>query len=555
MMAPGSVAARFTIFVGSEGPAAAHSLSHRKASPRLLLLVLVLSTVVICATRIPTRSRFLFSWDSVNFALALDHIDMRLHQPHPPGYLGFVFAARALRPFAGDANAAFLDWNLIAAIAVAVLVFALAYEMAPRAPTRHGWIAWSVLLPSTQFWFHTNVADIYVSEMLVTLAIAYACLRVFRGEQGSFFWVACALALAAWFKLTAMALMIPLVVYCSWKSPARVPARAVGLFLVLVAGFGLVVWQVQGVAGYLDQLWSISRGTAISGRGIIAASWARSLNSNVRDVAYACSTGIGLMNIPLLVLSVAAGTSRMIPGRRTMAFALTWALPSLAVLILVHFGNRGYTLSLLPVACLAIAFVYGQQRRTGILVALLVVQALCSAAHFGFARPFSDEASGRGRKYADKTWTQKFCTEASSLTHETYFAIRRTDADMAWLRQMTARACPPGQRAAIVADSDTINWRKTMYYLPEMRSVDVPRRAGDAFLLAEGRRQLPPAASPLVLVDTCRIYWVLPERDRLLEQLNASGQLRSIRNGDARLFWMDAPVTITYTAGSIAVRP
>ncbi len=36
--------------------------------------------------RIPFMSRFLYHWDSVNYALSLERYDVRLHQPHPPGY-------------------------------------------------------------------------------------------------------------------------------------------------------------------------------------------------------------------------------------------------------------------------------------------------------------------------------------------------------------------------------------------------------------------------------------------------------------------------------------
>ena len=50
------------------------------------------SFVVVAAfvTRWPFRSRALFSWDSANYALALERIDIGAHRPHPPGYLAYV---------------------------------------------------------------------------------------------------------------------------------------------------------------------------------------------------------------------------------------------------------------------------------------------------------------------------------------------------------------------------------------------------------------------------------------------------------------------------------
>src|SRR5258707_2465234 len=68
----------------------------------------------VYVSRWPFRSHALFSWDSANFALALDKIDIAMHRPHPPGYLGYVFVARLLRHVFPDPNTALVVANLIA---------------------------------------------------------------------------------------------------------------------------------------------------------------------------------------------------------------------------------------------------------------------------------------------------------------------------------------------------------------------------------------------------------------------------------------------------------
>ena len=49
-----------------------------------------LMAAVLCAVsvalRIPFRSQFAYHWDSAQFALAINEYDMRLSQPHAPGY-------------------------------------------------------------------------------------------------------------------------------------------------------------------------------------------------------------------------------------------------------------------------------------------------------------------------------------------------------------------------------------------------------------------------------------------------------------------------------------
>src|SRR5256885_3674771 len=55
------------------------------------MLVCVLS---LCAG---LAGRFLLDIDDCNLALAIERFDVRMHQPHPPGYLGYVMLLRAAR--------------------------------------------------------------------------------------------------------------------------------------------------------------------------------------------------------------------------------------------------------------------------------------------------------------------------------------------------------------------------------------------------------------------------------------------------------------------------
>jgi len=42
------------------------------------------------------KSQWLDDWDSVQFVMAMDFLDLQLHQPHPPGYVAYIYLARAL---------------------------------------------------------------------------------------------------------------------------------------------------------------------------------------------------------------------------------------------------------------------------------------------------------------------------------------------------------------------------------------------------------------------------------------------------------------------------
>ena len=40
---------------------------------------------------VATQSQSLDDWDSVQFAMGIEHYDIRLHHPHPPGYPLYIF--------------------------------------------------------------------------------------------------------------------------------------------------------------------------------------------------------------------------------------------------------------------------------------------------------------------------------------------------------------------------------------------------------------------------------------------------------------------------------
>ena len=90
----------------------------------------LIAFTIVALTVWPLRSRHLFSWDSANYAFAVERIDISAHRPHPPGYLGYVFAARALRGLTGDVNAALVAWNVLALTAAATLTAMLAASAA-----------------------------------------------------------------------------------------------------------------------------------------------------------------------------------------------------------------------------------------------------------------------------------------------------------------------------------------------------------------------------------------------------------------------------------------
>src|SRR5947207_11361643 len=90
---------------------------------RLSALILIAGvTAILLYTNFQSIS--LDDFDSVSFALALDHFDISLQQPHPPGFPVYVAVGRAVRDIVGDSRAAL---TLVSAISGAAAVAALAW--------------------------------------------------------------------------------------------------------------------------------------------------------------------------------------------------------------------------------------------------------------------------------------------------------------------------------------------------------------------------------------------------------------------------------------------
>src|SRR5260370_42664624 len=93
--------------------------SNRMKIRRSLDCALLVTAVVL--TRFIFRSHYLYDIDSVNFALALDHFDPRVYQPHPPGYFLYVCLGRLANMIFNDSNTAFVAMSIATSAAAEFL--------------------------------------------------------------------------------------------------------------------------------------------------------------------------------------------------------------------------------------------------------------------------------------------------------------------------------------------------------------------------------------------------------------------------------------------------
>jgi hypothetical protein len=497
-----------------------------------------LASLLALVTRLPFRSHALFDWDSANFALALDHIDIAAHRPHPPGYLGYVLAGRAFQWLGASANDALVWWNIVMT-AVALFVTARwAAEASGGDSTgrRAAMAALALMATSPLLWFQTSIAEIYPSEMTGALVVAYLAWRSLSYPRGrALNGAMIALGATVAFKVSAAVLIMPLVLY-AWlhQEPGRRLRTAVwlvGAIGTVVAAFLIV--EPRFFVLLLDQFHGATGSSSV----VAGAQVFESVNKNARDTLTAAASAFGVLHTLALLAWIAI--DRRVPRQLGGTVLALWAGPWLIVLLFVHIGKSGYFLPLIPPGVIVLSGWYARLRRGPALVAAGVV---LNVAHFTLVSPPSPAAMGAPQAYRDKSFVQRAASDLAPLTLRTAYAIRTSDRDIATLTDDLTRSCPGGG-ALIVAGADGLDWRRAMYYFPESTSVRLTE-AGRVLDVARGRRSMTVPAEGLTVPVSCGVWWLTNETLRLPDGMRPVAAARG-------KWWLTPAGNVRIRAGGI----
>ena len=359
------------------------------------LAVVALGLLAI-ATRLVLRTLYLFNWDAIQFSLGVQRFDIAAHRPHPPGYLGYVLLGRlATRIAGGDTQTGLVLLSAVAEGAAVLLAYAAARSLWGRFA---GWSAAVLLFTSPLFWFYGATALSYALEPVLSLALLWSAHRAGRGSARALVVAALVVGLAGAIRPTDEAfLAIPLAWtgWRTWKSGRRGP---------LVAASGVLA---LATCAWLAPLMVMSGGP---GRYLLVS---RELSAHASDTSAIWKTGLSGLQLNggavLAGLALALGLLaplaltyllvRRLPGMATQVrgldrdyATLAWALlaPTLVVYVLVHIGQLGYILLVLPVMLLPAGFVistlaravFGVARAGLAGVGLLAVCAVANVATF-----------------------------------------------------------------------------------------------------------------------------------------------------------------------------
>lgn len=290
----------------------------------------------------------LYSFDSVNLALALKEFDPTRNQPQPPGYPFFVVEARLLQSLFGTPERTFTVIKiLVSGLAVGAL-----YVFGKRLfSARVGAIAAALLLVNPPFWYSGLTSSLRLHAALGSILVAYCCWRAAAGEPRFFYAASLALGLASGFRPTLAVLLLPLWAWTAWQ--CRHKKIFLGGFLLL--GMTVLVWVAMVIlasGGFLQTFHSF--------RNYVLEQFSQtSVVMDAPETGWRRMVGrafiwTGLGTLPWIwTLPLGWRDRTQWPEwKKRLGFLALWFLPSFLFHIFIHIGSPGHAMRTIPVLCL-----------------------------------------------------------------------------------------------------------------------------------------------------------------------------------------------------------
>jgi hypothetical protein len=205
-------------------------LRHARATALFLLLL----CVFIAVTRWLAAPKYLYYFDSANFALSLEHFDPALHQPQPPGYPLFVGLIRVIHLIVQSPERVLLIAGVLGSCVATLLLYWMTAGLFGRAP---GILSAALLASNPVFWFGGVTNQIRVFIAVSVAGVGLAAWRALQGPHRARWLCAtfAVLGIAAGFRPAEATLLLPLAAWVWWRNGPSLRRLLPGLCLCATA--------------------------------------------------------------------------------------------------------------------------------------------------------------------------------------------------------------------------------------------------------------------------------------------------------------------------------
>ncbi len=405
---------------------------------RVLRRVALAAAAAAIVTRVPFAARRLWDHDSVQFALGVERYDLAAHHPHPPGYPLYIAVLKVLAMLGVDSLHGMVALSILAAALGAALIVPLTARLASAAAegrmpaggraalatgasdatdadvagpgsdggrasnagvagdmsdglgvraVRAGALAAALYVFNPLLWFYGELPLVYAVEGGMTVALAYAALRMADG-RGPFLAACAAFALAGGVRPSTLVLLLPLFLlgaWHAWRRGATAGTLAAGALLGAAVGLAWLVPLLAaagGLAAY-RRIGSEHFSALLPYTSILYGAGWKALAHNLTIMTKWFLQGLLPAAVALGVLWLPFPRRRAAAGLRLLAAAwpwlAAWAVPPILFFALFHVTKAGYTLIYLP-ALLVAASLLGAPAMDGRRVRRAAAAVLLAAA-------------------------------------------------------------------------------------------------------------------------------------------------------------------------------
>jgi FtsH-binding integral membrane protein len=313
-----------------------------------------------------SRARQPTETDSVNLLLSLRHYDVRLQQPHPPGYPLVVGTVHVLT----WAGSGLRGYELFAVLGTLIGLVATARLAALWWGGTAAVLTAAAMVATPLLAYYAAIVSVYPAELALGPLVVLACAHVARRDGDRY-----AVALPVLFALmvgmrpTAGPLMVPVIAAALWYGRPHVAAllagaaggAAVGLAWavpMLAKSGGLNGWRAanDAAASHFSHKTALLFGASLRAAGFNATmAIAGTVAVIVPALAVAGVYALFRRRRPEGDRSEPDPARPADPGRQPAVLLALWSLPYLVTYLGIHFGKPGYALALLPPAAVATA--------------------------------------------------------------------------------------------------------------------------------------------------------------------------------------------------------
>jgi hypothetical protein len=421
---------------------------------------LVLALLWFGAALLRVGARYSWDWDSSQFDRAVEKFDVKLHQPHPPGYPLWVLAMKGLTPILGNPNSAQVLLSLLFTVA-GLLFFAL---LSREALGREDGLTATALLAFSPLVFLYAIVPLATSvDLFASCSIAWLSARIWSGERRWILPACIVAAITAGFRESGITLVLPLLLAamtrCVWLSRGRNSgwkAAMIGIAAGVAVRFCWLI-PAAGLNGGLSNWYRMANVQMMASFRQTSVLWGASVSTHGRmliDVLAIFAIALSVL-IPLSLAS--RSNSRDLPVWCSPVFLALWLTPNLIVVFLLHCGKPGYILLSLPPLVLA-----ALRRRSAGRLAMIGVAIGILVSFFPYDRVFKSEPGTIGYLL---------------LRSSPRFAYLLEDAQVRMRGVLDALSGPPSEKLMIsdIHRPEAPNIRTVTFDFRDLRWTDDPR--------------------------------------------------------------------------------